>query len=542
MCEVLREYLKLGQQEIEELLSCTSENWDSINNLSNGLYSIINAPGNSDDIQNILEGIDNLDFSGFAKISMQILDDKNNKFTFTPLHLQMLAELMFKKHFQMPKTFGLVDLYKEFVSTTFSIYYYEKKTLRTNVFADEVRDYIEEQLHNHLQRLALENIFPEFNQNNLININPSSKKLLCRTGLVSLKGNRLIFEHHSFAEYFLSEYLVNYIQTDENVLKLLLEKVLLIKDYSLIRKFFNAQLNTDPLPKFILSKEACSVIKTKLNESDSQDSVLHVATVENNEAIVNFLLDKLKDNKDILNLMVLKRGSFASLQRTALHIATGESHNEIMIKLLNSVKDDPKTLEQLVLKLDIWEETALIVTLKKGHNETIKLLINWMLRYPNIASKNLMQKTGRHSKNILHIAIDKGENETITTILNWINENFRETLKQLLLDLPDKYGSSILHVAAHRHKNDNIITLLTWMEEYLEEEHINTLILKVDNNKQTVLHVMVNSEQSESVKTLLRWLKSNAEETLSELLLKTASHVVIVKLLYIWRLEMDTLK
>lgn len=62
---------------------------------------------------------------------------------------------------------------------------------------------------------------------------------LARTGLVTLKDGHIEFIHRSFADYFMSEYLICNIQNEQ---QLLFGEILLNDSYWSIRKYFDNQI------------------------------------------------------------------------------------------------------------------------------------------------------------------------------------------------------------------------------------------------------------------------------------------------------------
>ncbi|KAL3277194.1 hypothetical protein HHI36_012545 [Cryptolaemus montrouzieri] len=257
----------------------------------------------------------------------------------------MLAEVVFKKKFQVPENLGLIDLYDEFIKIKLSIYHREKTDTSVGNVGAAIKDEISSNtLLGAHHELALRIFFKE---NSLPNLNKlkelvkwaggekKARQELARVGLLNLNRNKLEFIHRSFAEYFLSVYLIENLQ-DGQVQNLLLKYIMLKMDYELIRKFFNGQLKKNTSLGNILKK----AIQESIIDTNSSEDIATIA-----EKIAETLLWRFNEHPGTFHELLLR-----SQDRTVLEMAIEEGDNRKIIALVKWVRKNigKCTLEKLV--------------------------------------------------------------------------------------------------------------------------------------------------------------------------------------------------
>jgi predicted NACHT family NTPase len=181
----------------------------------------------------------------------QSINDKEKEFTGIPLQTRMLAEAFekqFRKLYESEKSepelqhkLDLLGLYRGFIDRKYDIYYTEKsKTPAGKMAAEEHRECDLKYIKVEHQRLALKTLFTEDKIAFLQNDHHSSfsDEELGRIGIVQ-KNNEgeLQFIHRTIAEYFVAEFLINQLTKKIEQHDLLLNIVLLEKDYQVTRLF-----------------------------------------------------------------------------------------------------------------------------------------------------------------------------------------------------------------------------------------------------------------------------------------------------------------
>lgn len=221
--------------------------------------------------------------------------DNANSFSLNeiPLSLQMMAELVHRRNFDMKDVVKMTDIvmYEEIIKASFDYY---KNRKRENLNASYKLQY---DLH---YDLAVKQIFPEVKTH-------SSKKLSdegVRNALVEiglLKPN-LEFIHRIYAEYFVAEYLANNLH-EENAQQIL-ENILFNRMFANISKFFEHNLKPENFDRMKSILEA-SIVRLCTNEETKQ-----LAPTIATEAFDHFLTHpknfQLQISKDFVRFAVVK--------------------------------------------------------------------------------------------------------------------------------------------------------------------------------------------------------------------------------------------
>lgn len=225
-----KDILKTLNDINSELIS----NEDSASQLKENILKIVNdfadehvhSARSTHEFDKFRDAIDELDFSVHIQEYLHYWNDSISvqgiQFTDNPLQLKMLTEVMFAMDFKLPKHFGLLDLYDQFIETKFVLYYREKeKRIEGNQGSNESRENDLEVVWKVHCALAVKSFFhqqyvqrtlPHFDALDRFDSKEHGKKekeKYARRGILSLIDDRLEFIHRSFSEYFLSKYLIN---------------------------------------------------------------------------------------------------------------------------------------------------------------------------------------------------------------------------------------------------------------------------------------------------------------------------------------------
>jgi hypothetical protein len=184
----------------------------------------------------------------------QSISDKENEFTGIPLQTRMLAEafekevetycLLQKSEPDLPKQLCLVDLYRKIIKDKINIFK-SKGEIAEEQHTDIIMCDIS--ITKNHQKLALEVLLPEM-KDTVLKIEESdvlAPEAISRIGIVQYIDDKPHFIHHTFAEYYVADFVVTQL-TKETCFLLevlyILFKILLGADYGVIRFFLDGLL------------------------------------------------------------------------------------------------------------------------------------------------------------------------------------------------------------------------------------------------------------------------------------------------------------
>lgn len=259
--------------------------------------------------------------------------DKN--FHSNPLNLKMLTEVVIaKNNLNIITNFELLFVYEMFIDIQFNIYDEKSKKIRGNQAAED-KSKRDDSFWNLIHKtLAIKKLFP--GQNQLPSLMSTDKldkfkeqiksgerrskgkvkgrgksrgegideergEEISRFGLLNIRCEQLDFIHPSFAEYFLSKYLIEHFNYDQ-VQKMFIENILLENTYGTVRQFFNDLLKKSK--NIVLNEDAIQLIDRNLKNSLDKH-VLKLIAKEENFDIFEFLIKNIRSNEDVY--MTLKK-------------------------------------------------------------------------------------------------------------------------------------------------------------------------------------------------------------------------------------------
>lgn len=155
------------------------------------------------------------------KDQWESVENTDVRFTTNPLHLTMLNEVVFEKKFQLPDSFGIYNLFDEFVKIKFFIYYKRKGGVKGTETAEEVCRRDTYNLRTIHCAIAVKILTTE-NHDKLPNLKIQCEdgQELDRIGFLKQDDDEkeekkeneiedMVFIHRSFAEFFYSIYLID---------------------------------------------------------------------------------------------------------------------------------------------------------------------------------------------------------------------------------------------------------------------------------------------------------------------------------------------
>jgi shikimate kinase len=325
----------------------------------------------------------------------QSISDEDKEFAGVPLQTRMLAEAFgkeLKTFYQsgksnpdLPDTLNLLELYKRFIDRKYDIYQEEKaKTMGHNVAATDQRERDYENIRKRHQLLALQVLRIEKHVD-IFEVNsefPFQDEKLARICILQYIGNKPVFIHRTFAEYYAADFLVNQltkkINPSSEVQGFLLQEIFLKKPYQVIGTFIDRLLEeckplTDTVKDY--GKQIHEIWK-KRSQKIGDESILHRAVTEGNAHIVGFLLESLKAGENYID--TLKEMFLAKYWgQTIWHLAAERGHAETLDKLWawgKEVRLFSQDSKDLLLHKDKYGRSVWHLAAGKGHVEILQKL------------------------------------------------------------------------------------------------------------------------------------------------------------------------
>jgi ankyrin repeat protein len=453
------------------------------------------------------EGNQQLETYARALIELsQLISDKEKEFTGIPLQTRMLAEAFEEevKNFclsqnsepELPKQLCLVDLYKKFIENRWNIFTSKgeiAKELDCKIMMSAVN------IPKNHQKLALEILIPELKDR--VSILEESNMLapdeISRIGIVQYVDDKPHFIHHTFAEYYVADFLVTQLTKETCFLVEVLNtlfKILLEADYGVIRLFVDGLLVNLEKSKVVkqVREEIYKIWKVEVKKEqqltrEELKTVLYLAAAQANAHTIDFF--------------------FSSLKAT--------SHSD--------------TIQELLLHILCYERNAWLVAARRGHLQTLETLWGWGNEVKVNLKHNLLLAKDKNKKNAFQIAGEEGKIEILEKLWDWGREK-QVNLKDDLLLSKDRYGETAWHQAAMNHNNEILEKLWSWGRE----EQVNLkddLLLSKGSRGRTAWHLAARNDNKEILVKLWSWGSEERVNLKDDLLLskdrngETAWHI-----------------
>jgi len=383
---------------------------------------------------------------------------------------------------ELPHKLDLVGLYRRFIDRKYDIYYREKSETPTGkVAAMEQRGRDLKNMQVEHQLLALEALFTEEQVTFLHSYNNStfSDEELVRIGIVHRnKEGKPHFIHRTFGEYFVADFLIKQL-TKKNkqhvqVQRLLLNDVLLQKEYHVIRVFMEGLLEISKPSKDAL-KEYGEKLYELLNKRQVhgvmffETTALNEAAREDNSRIIEFLLDSLKSGQDSNDINMTTSNVGGRIQ-AAWHTAAGYNGVQALGRMWEWVKlVAPTQTYNLLLSQDRYSRTALQQAVEKSHIKVAEKLWGWAKAQmtPADLKNELFLRHNWEGLNAWHSAVKWGRVKMLVKMWDWAKELHiqPEELRNEMWFSKNRYGQTAWHMAAERGDVEVLEKLWDWAKE-----------------------------------------------------------------------------
>ncbi|XP_030766606.1 uncharacterized protein LOC115890498 [Sitophilus oryzae] len=461
---------------------------------------------------------------------------RDTAFTNNPLQLRMLAEIVFNGDFELIGNISLLELFDKFVKKKFDVFYDQKSDLGVSVGSIDIRQDHRPYLREKHRLIALQQILPHYFRHNK-NLNfEVDISTLARVGLLVKNEARLIFVHRSFAEYFVSDYLIHNLNMIE-VQKILFEYVFGHIECLLVSLFldqwFGKERHEMILQElvFTYSYKLMSVQNTEIFILNTLLMALNHLAVHKFINTLKFILRVLCRYPALLGLL-LNLGKyedfllFELVFEPVLRYKSSERSNILNDILMTIIDQDDLLLKLYTTKyLDGFilfdkriqaDMTILQVALLTDSEDNIfRLLMNFVRSKIPILRKILFQNGINELETLLHFCCTYASRklELIFDCLN-LSETVQGTpyfglLSDLIL-AKDALGSTALHWLAYRECSDGIPFFLASISNF-SEEVLTELLLSRDKQKLSVLDIAVYRNYPETITVLLDFLQNRRE-------------------------------
>jgi ankyrin repeat protein len=420
-----------------------------------------------------------------------------------PLQTKMIAEIYLNKlNFDDIKINNIAELYHEFVETKFKIKFEEKNAIEIESNL-ELYERENELFYDEHIRFSAQILLHRTKKDPLVK---GKIKDLIKYGLIVDMRNEIpIFLHQSYSEYFVAKMALNKIDQNREVDDDDISKILINKEFFLVRKFLNDLMDKEQRPK---QQNKCVKYEEPITNCCNENLpkiLIYLIAIRNadikskNEFLV---LSSENGHKEIVQLLIEKGIDINQTDedgRNALHWASANGHKEIVQLLIEKGIDINQTDED--------GENALHLATSNGHKEIVQLIIEKGID---------INQTDGDGENALHLASENGNKEIVQLLiekgidinqtseygrnaLHWASANGHKEIVQLLIEKgidinqTSEYGRNALHWAsANGHKE--IVQLLIEKGIVINQEGgdgENALHMASENGHKEIVQLLI---------------------------------------------------
>ena len=454
----------------------------------------------------------------------KLVNDKGGEITGNPLQILLLAEAYDEEispYLQSADSttsstvnLNLLGLYERFLDIKYDVYLGEKiKNTTDSVTTQKKKELLLEFVREDLQLLALEMLLTkeQVTQLQINNHYTFSAEELTRIGIVEINvEGKLQFINHTFAEYYVTDYLVNRLtegnNTSQQVETFILKDIFQKEQYQGIRAFIDGLLSRSKPSKGTLKQYG-----NRIDELCQAGLTLHQAAHEGSAGIIGFFLDSLQvaEHTDSINNLLIAKDKKG---QTAWHVAARRCKTKVL-EILWNWSTNKLTIEELEDKLllakDFEGKTALHLVAEGGNIGILKKIWELAKEFTPRELNNavLLGKDLKTFEAILQEADLSNTQmlEKLEAVREWAKEKLQKSNVKLLL-VKDEMEETAWHVAAKRGNIKVLQKLWDWAEEELNPEELsNKLLLATDLRGKTAWLYAAEVGNTELLDKLWQW-------------------------------------
>jgi ankyrin repeat protein len=497
----------------------------------------------------------------------QSISDKEKEFTGIPLQTRMLAEafekevktfcLSQKSEPELPKELCIVDLYRKFIENKWNIFIEKGEIAKEQLIHTFIHDISVTKNH---QKLALEILFPEL-KDTVSKLEKSQLLVpgaISGIGIVQYVNDKFHFIHHTFAEYYVADFLVTQLANEDcfqlEVQNFLL-KILLEEDYHVIRFFLDELLLKSEQLEVNLQQFGKQINrgrkgKKKNLQTSVPAKVLYQAVVEGRALITRFLFESLEAAGHSYTIKRLLQHK-VRYRKTAWHLAAESGHMNLLLELWGWVRKVQLNVKDiLLLAKDEDGQTAWHIAAEDGEKEILEKLWCWAEEVKVNLKDGLLLARDEDGQTAWHLAANNGHEEILEKMWSWGTE-VKLNLKNDLLLAEDRHGQTAWHIAAWRGYKEILEKMWSW-GKVVQLNLKNDLLLAKDRHGKTAWHIAAQCGYKEILEKIWSWGKGVQLNVKNDLLLaqdkdgETAWNVaarngkgVILEKLWFWGREVQ---
>ncbi|XP_060527074.1 uncharacterized protein LOC132702465 [Cylas formicarius] len=455
--------------------------------------------------------VKNLDFSPLAVLILtkwySSVPTNERSVMDIPLHLKMYAEILFKGA-KLKQNINLLNLYSDFVDYKLNIFYADQRVIADSAGGSEQRLLTTVELTKVHQGLAAKMFFPTFDSlPGLERLEDGLRTLkshltgyrLPRVGLVQTRQADVPhFVHRSFGEYFLCQWLTEYLN-HASVQKILLRVVLMEPEFNLSCYFFDdyVALNWNSLATLSLKEGLIREVIDHDVETFYDDTILHVAVAREHLNVIRFLLDKFQDRGDHYLRGLLD--SVNKMQYTPLQTAAFSNKTKSFDLLLDhhplefhkSLRDF-STIVRFYPRIQIDGDVARL--------DILLAVVRFVKARMPLGLKKLLSAPPPKTS-VLHTMVLLKRDRDVATLLHEINDS--ADLEPLVMAV-DKFGLTAFALALATNASEVVRSILEGLKNH--PDVLKRMLLRRDNGG-NVLHLTVKKNNTDAVAAMLKGLK-----------------------------------
>jgi len=373
---------------------------------------------------------------------------------------------------ELPKQLHLVDLYRKLIKEKINIF-----KSKGEIAEEQLSDILQYDISiskNH-QKLALEVLLPEVKYT-VLKLEESdmlAPEAISRIGIVQYVDDKPHFIHHTFAEYYVADFLSTHLTKETRfvleVLDILIE-ILLGADYAVIRFFLDGILVNSEKSKALKQygkriyeiRRVCENKKEKLTRAEL-GTVSHKAAAEGNAHITDFIFSSLKatEKSDTIKKLMLFTDTDG---KPAWYIAAEEGKEILEILWCWGREVQVNLKDDLLLSKGFHGRTSWSIAAYKGNKEILEKLWCWGREVKVNLKVDLLLSKGFHGCTAWGIAAYKGNKEILEKLWCWGRE-VQVSLKGDLLLSKSFDGQTAWNIAAEEGNKEILEKLWCWGRE-----------------------------------------------------------------------------